>query len=188
MFEHTTQSLRRAGLALAATLPVLIAGCANYDSSPTDGIGFREARYNEMAAAKTFRDCRDEAVDLDRQARQSGSTAKYLASARMLEACEAEVGPDVAVLAEDERMRGYALSIQNYFKGGDVATARANLQLFESRFAGQDLYYPDGSSFTETMEILLGMRDRTDMGAMAMINVSQDVRSELRRARHWKQN
>ncbi len=85
-------------------------------------------------------------------------------------------------------MRAYALGIQNYLKGGDIARSRANLETFQATFAGRDLYYPDGSSFVETMEVLLGLRDRTAVGEFSMLNVNGDLKAELRRVRYWKQN
>ena len=89
-----------------------------------DGIGYREARYAEISAMREYRQCRDQALELDTKAREEGSTARYLASARLIEICEAEVGPSAAKTGEEERMRAYGLSIQNYLKGGDVAKAR----------------------------------------------------------------
>ena len=85
-------------------------------------------------------------------------------------------------------MRAYALSVQNHLKGGDVAKARENLDRFKSAFEGKDLVYADGSSFTETMEILLGLRDRSDVGEFSIVNVGESLKAELRRVRYWKRN
>lgn len=158
------------------------------NGGPTEGIGFRDARYVEIEAMRAYRQCRDDALMLDQQARQAGSAARYLASARLLETCESDLGPEVASLAQDERMRAYALSIQNYLKGGDIASARSNLETFKAAFPDYDLYYPDGSSFTETMEILLGLRDRGAVGEFSVANVGEEVKAELRRARYWQRN
>jgi hypothetical protein len=88
----------------------------------------------------------------------------------------------------EERMRNYALGVQNHFKGGDVVKARANLEKFKATFADKDLYYADGSSFVDTMEILLGLRDYTALGEFSVANVNSTVKSELRRVRYWKTN
>jgi len=153
---------------------------------PETGIGFREARFSEIAAMREYRSCRDEAVALDTQARQSGSQAQYLQSAKLLAKCDSALGPEMAGVAVEERMRGYALSVQNRLKGGDVAGARSGLEAFRTAYAGHDLYYPDGTSFTETMELVLGLKDRTAAGAFSLANVNGALKAELRRAHYWK--
>ncbi len=175
--------------ALAVVLAaVALSACTTGTQAVPEGIGFREARFQDIAAIRQYRTCRDEAVELDRQARQSASPARYLASARLLEKCEAELGSGAAGLAPEERMRAYALGIQDHFKGGDVVRARANLEAMKAAFPNQDLYYADGSSFVESMELLLGLRDRTALGEFSTVNASGEVKSELRRIRYWTQN
>jgi len=174
---------------LLGGVALLAAGCNTQTTGAFgEGIGFRQARYEEISAMRNWRQCRDDALALDRQARQENAPARYLASARMIEKCEADLGPEATGLAAEERMRAYALSIQNRLKGGDVAQARANLESFRSSFVDGDLYYPDGASFIETMEILLGMRDRTSIGEFSVANVSGELKSELRRTRYWLRN
>ena len=85
-------------------------------------------------------------------------------------------------------MRAYALGIQNYFKGGDIARAQQNLENLKTAFPGKDLYFPDGSSFVETMEVLLGMKDRSSIGQFSAVNVNQGLKAELRRVDYWKKN
>ncbi len=184
--QWTGRAALLAGLALGASL--LVACNPVSTAQQREGIGFRQARYAEISAMRAYRQCRDDALALDGQARADGSPARYLASARLLQKCEAEVGSEAGSVGQDERMRAYALSIQNYFKGGDVAQARANLQTFKGNFQGADLYFPDGSSFVESMEMLLGLRDRTAVGQFSLANVSADLKSELRRVRYWTRN
>ncbi|MDX1400624.1 MAG: hypothetical protein R3245_01770 [Kiloniellales bacterium] len=165
----------------------LLAGCSmNRATQDTSGIGFREARYADVSAMRDFRSCQDEAIELDRQARSSGDSARYLASARLLERCEAELGPDVAGISKEERMRGYGLTILNYLKGGDAASARRNLERYRQAFPDNDLYYADGSSFRETMETVLGQRDDKEYGQFALLNVSAELKDEMRRMTYWK--
>jgi hypothetical protein len=153
-----------------------------------DGIGYREARFAEISAMREYRNCRDGALDLDTKAREEGSAARYLTSARLIEKCEAELGLTTAKVAQDERMHAYALSIQNFFKGGDVAQARQNLEKFKKGFPDKDLYFADGSSFIETMEVLLGLSDRSSIGQFSVANINQALKAELRRIRYWKKN
>jgi len=155
---------------------------------PDTGIGFREARFTEIAAMREYRSCRDEALGLDAQARKTGAQPQYLQSAKLIATCDAALGPEMAGVAVEERMRAYALGVQNRLKGGDVAGARAGLETFKSAYAGRDLYYPDGTSFTETLELVLGLRDRSAVGAFSIANVNRDLKAELRRARYWKRH
>lgn len=173
-------SLLCAGIALSA--------CVTQPPSFGGGIDFREARYSEISAMRDYRDCRDMALELDREAQAKHDPAKYLASAQMIEKCEAKLGPDVAGVAHDERMRTYALSVQNHLKGGNIEQARVNLEKFTQNFTDQDLYYTDGSSFVQTMEILLGKRGAGSIGRYSDANVNSELKSELRRVRYWERN
>jgi hypothetical protein len=187
--QTLSRPLRRGILAIGfAGIVFLLGGCVTGGTDPGEGIGFREARYTEMVAVRGYRDCRDQALQMDRAARSAGDPARYLASAQLLEKCESGLGPEAAQLAKEERMRAYALASQNYLKGGDVAGAQRTLETFKTRFAGADLYLADGSSFTATMELLAGLRDRTDVGEFSVMNAGGPVKAELRRSRYWQQN
>ena len=178
---------------LARLVPYIVAGggllavaaCSHGGSA--DGIGFREARFSEMSAVRDWRSCRDEALDLDRQAREEASAARYLASAKLIEKCESDVGA-AAKVSGDERMRAYALGVQNYIKGGDVPKARETLDHLKSAFPGADFYYANGSSFIDTMEFLTGVRDRATVGVIGVSNVDEGFKSELRRTQYWTRN
>jgi hypothetical protein len=176
------------GVAMAAVLLALGACNMNAQVNPMEGIGFREARFQEISAMQQYRQCRDDALALDEQARTTGHAGRYLASARLLEKCEAEVGSEVAGVAKDERMKSYALSVQNYLKGGDVSKAGENFEAFKQAFPGQDLYFHDGSSFIETMAALFGHKKDTDFGRFAMLNVNDTLKGEMRRVNYWKRN
>ena len=177
---------KRPLLAVVVVAGALAACVTNPMAVREGGIAFREARFAEITAMRTYRACRDEALVMDDQARQGGVPARYLASARLLEQCEAELGPEAANLAPEERMRAYALSIQNYLKGGDIAKAQTNFETFKAAFAGHDLYFADGSSFIETMEVLLGLRERSAIGQFSVLNVDGALKGELRRANYWR--
>ena len=163
-----------------------LSACATDVSDPLEGIGYRQARFEQISMMREYRKCRDQGVELDRKARSSGANGTYLASARVLEKCESGLGPDAAGIARDERMRTYALSVQNYFKGGNVEQARENFDKFKQTFPDHDLYYPDGSSFTVTMAALLGRKERWSFGEFSALNVNDTVKSEMRRMLYWK--
>ena len=189
--QQTNQtSIKRAIFLTVITGTILLIAACNPQTTAlqNEGIGFRQARFTEISAMREYRKCRAAALTLDRQARTEGSGARYLAAARMLAGCEASVGPEGAHLAQDERIAAYALIVQDYFKGGDVAKARTSLTTFKQNYKGADLYYADGASFIETMEILLGLRDRMAVGEFSIANVSGELKTELRRVRYWTRN
>lgn len=163
-----------------------LAGCASDVNDALEGIGYREARFEQLASMREYRACRDQGMELDRQARNSGASGTYLASARVLAKCETGLGPAGAGIPREERMRAYALSVQNYFKGGDVEQARDNFGRFRKQFAGYDFYYPDGTSFVTTMEALLGQRERWTFGEFSALNINDGLKSEMRRVLYWK--
>ncbi len=191
--RNTPKTLARQGavrLITAVAALTTLGACTLYPPPPSDGsgIGFREARFNEIAAMREYRACRDEALELDHQARATGNAGRYLASARLLEKCESALGPDVNGIAEDERVRAYALSIQNYIRGGDLESARTNLQTFQAAFPGKDLYYTDGSSFIDTSRVLLGQVQTHDLGPYSTLNVNDGLKTEMRRVSYWRKN
>ena len=168
---------------------VAVSACSTSKDLPDFGsVDFRESRYDDIATLNGFRDCRDQAVELDSQARTSGDPARYLSSAELLERCDRDLGTDGDVVPEDERMRAHGLGIQNYIKGGDAGSARRRLERFKLLYTDKDLYYPDGSSFRSTMEVLLGQREDRDYGRYSMLNVSSTLKDEMRRIEYWKHN
>lgn len=153
-----------------------------------EGIGYRQARSMELSAMREWRDCRDEALALDEAARRDANPAQYRASAAMLERCETALGPGVAGLALEERMRAFALAVQNYLKAGDPARARRSLEAFKAGFADRDLYYADGTSFIETMTVLVEVADGRAPRDLLLVNVGSRLRGEIRRMRQWARN
>jgi hypothetical protein len=154
-------------------------------SASREGIDFRVNRNTEIMAARSWRDCRDAAMVLDSQARKSASTAKYAASARALQTCDAGL-QNADVIDEQERMQANALAVQNHLKSGNIAVARDALDKFKSAFVGQDLYYPDGSSFVSTMEVLVSLKPKHTVGSYSVANVNDAVKAEIRRMNYWK--
>ncbi len=180
--------LGRIGLLGAALVSISACQTLYGNQEQAEGIGYRQARFEEINAMREYRDCSEQALQLDEQARLNKSAAKYLASAKLITKCEAELGPEAAEVAVEERMRTYGLGIQNFLKGGDIVTARQNLQQFQQSFAGKDLYFADGTSFIETMSALLGQESDTSFGQYSMLNVNNELKSEMRRVNYWKNN
>lgn len=168
--------------------PLALVGFLSACQSATTGdlyesVDYRQNRFTEISAVREYSACVDEAMGLDVKAREQNNTARYLASAQLLEKCEVNMGPDARHVVMEERMRAYALNIQNYFKGSDVVKARENLEKFKINFSGRDLYYDDGSSFIDTMDFLFSTHSND---SEAFLNVSKSVRSEMRRMAHWQ--
>lgn len=166
----------------------VLGGCVPATTGGMEGIGFRQARFQEISAMREYRSCVDDALKVAEQAKTSGQAGGYRASAKLLERCESSLGPEAETLAREERMRNYGLSIVNYVKAGDIQNAQANLETFKKSFDGHDLYLPNGASFVDTMTLLTVKRDDASPQEMAMMNVSSTLRAEIQRVRFWKHN
>jgi len=166
----------------------MLAGCVPATTGGGEGIGYRQARFQEISAMRSYRSCIDDAMKVAEDARRQGHAAGYGRSAQIIEKCEADVGPEATTLAQEERMRAYAVSVLNYVKAGDLASARRNLETFKKSFDGHDLYLSDGSSFVDTMTVITAAKDYARPHRIAMMNVSQDLRTEMQRVAFWKRN
>lgn len=182
---HSTRLLRRIATLSGAVL--LLGACSMIDNSdPLNDLSFRESRFEQMQGIKAFEACRDEGLTLDSQARSRASAGAFLNSARVLDGCNANLGSAASAVSKSERMRVQALASLNYFKAGDVEQARRSFEGFKAAYPDNDLYFADGSSFTETTEVLLGRTDPISFGQFAALNVNKRLKSEMRRLNHWK--
>lgn len=177
----------RTPAASTVLIALTCAGLAGCLAPPPDaaGIGFREARFQEAQAMRDWRACRDQGMELDRQAAQAGSPARYLSAARVLEGCESELGAEAAALAPEERMHAYGTAIQARLKGGDPDGARTGLERFRTAFPERDLYFDDGTSFIDSVSAVL----TAGAGAAAPrgpANVTGALGDELRRLARWR--
>ena len=66
----------------------------------------------------------------------------------------------------------------------DLMQANAYLEVFKSKF-NKDLMYPDGSSFTSNIELILNYKNEVDELNLAMINANPKLKNELKRAWYW---
>ncbi len=184
-----TNSSRTAPVLLAGVVVLgALGGCVPATTGGMEGIGFRQARFQEISAMREYRACVDDALKVAEQARTSGQAGGYQASAKLLERCESNLGPEASTLATEERMRNYGLGIINYIKAGDIQKAQINLETFKRSFDGHDLYLPNGASFIDSVTLLTSKRDDASPQEMAMMNVSSTLRAEIQRVRFWKHN
>jgi len=182
---HPNTLLRR--LAILSGAALLLGACSlTGNSDPLNDVSFRESRFEQMQSINAFEACRDEGLTLDSQARSRASAGAFLNSARVLDGCGANLGSAASAVPIAERMRVHALASLNYFKGGDVEQARRSFEGFKASYPDNDLYFADGSSFTETTAVLLGRTDPISFGQFAALNVNKTMKSEMRRLNHWK--
>lgn len=188
-FQHIfRKAARHAATSAGLTGMLLLAGCIPATTGGPEGIGFRQARFQEISAMRAYRGCVDDALKVAEDARPTGNVAAYRTSAKIIEKCEADLGPEGANIAQEERMRAYAVGILNYIKAGDIEKARSNLETFVATFDGYDLYMPDGASFVDTVELLTKTSGGASSQQTAMLNISPTLRSEMQRVRFWKHN
>lgn len=174
-------AVRLPAYGLAILLAGALSSCAPAPPMAKEGIGYREARFAEVQAMRAYRDCRDEGLALDRRARDGGDPGRYLAVARVLETCEADLGQAASMLSVEERMRAYAVAVQARLKAGDVAGARAALARFEAAFDGRDLYFEDGASVIDSIAAVLNGGPAPAGGG-----VSRPLADELARFARWR--
>ncbi|MGB0632366.1 MAG: hypothetical protein ACPGRZ_16880 [Alphaproteobacteria bacterium] len=166
---------------------LILAACnLNQTANPLPDTGFREARFEQMQKLQAFRGCRDQALQLDTQARSRASAPAFLTSAQVLDKCVADLGPAAATVPADERMRLQAMSVVNYFRGGDIEMARRQFESFKTSWPEHDLYFAGGTSFIATAEALLGRTEEKTFGQFMALNVTDEVKTEMRRLNHWK--
>ena len=92
-------------MTVSAAAALLLSACAMGGPDLSEVIGFREARFDAISAMREYRNCRDDAMDLDAQARKSGDPGRYIASARILEKCESGLPREASEVGRDERLR-----------------------------------------------------------------------------------
>jgi hypothetical protein len=153
-------------------------------------VGFHQMRLGDLQTINNFESCVEEGISRDTMARDNGDPAQFLSSAEILEGCEYHVIDGTHLVPEDQRMKVYALSIQNYFIGGDVAIAKTNLEKFRTTFQGKDLIYADGTSFTDTYDVLFSYThsDKKSLLNLASMNAKPSVKDEVRRVWYWENN
>ena len=127
-----------------------------------------------------FEQCVDEVWQQDLQAKNNASYPLYLSSAKLATHCLDIIGSDGS---KQQKMRLLALSIQNFIKGGDINNAQTNLKIFNENYPNKDLYYTDGTSFSQTMELLLNF---SNQNTIEILNVSPELKSEIRRMNYWQ--
>ena len=115
---------------------------------------------------------------------KDNSISLYSKSAEILSKCDQIVGNYNAIITQDQRMKNYALSIQNYLKSGRLKVASLKLEDFKNKF-DRDLIYSDGSSFIKNTEAILDIANEKKGLDLEMTNSNRKIKSELKRIWHW---
>lgn len=176
-------------LVYLTSVATLLTACQTPSSfRSVEHIDFRADRYNELRLVADFNECKNEGLELDRRAQESKDFSLHLASAEKLLSCHYELDGNTALVDQEQNMKAVALSAQNFVKGGSTDRARVASEVFELSFGGRDLVYPDGSSFKQTMNVILDNSEDINQFALASTNARPKVKKEIRRAWHWTVN
>ena len=98
--------------------------------------------------------------------------------------CDQIIGNYNTIITQDQRMKNYALSIQNYLKSGRLKVASLKLEDFKNKF-DRDLIYSDGSSFIKNTEAILDIANEKKGLDLEMNNSNRKIKSELKRIWYW---
>ena len=180
-------NLRRHAKVTAVILAsMMIVGCSMNQASNPMPYQRNIAEVEDLLKMKAFEQCRDEALQLDAEARSRGVAGGFVTSARVMDGCISDIGRAAQRVEAEERMRLMALSVVNYLKGGEVEAARLQYEKFKKSWPDRDLYLNGGVSFVETAEALLGRTEDQTFGQFTAMNISDEAKAEMRRLNHWK--
>jgi len=116
------------------------------------------------------------------------SAAKYHFSAKRALSCLGSV-PLFSMKADKLKvMQIHALAIVNLLKSGELNQAQYELSRFIKKHPYADLMLADGSSFVDSMNLLLGEVPLKLAAKNSLLNAHVALKSELRRQQYWKVN
>lgn len=182
--------------ALMLALGASLAACqtsglpfANNIQQQYDAITYRDNRVQQTINVQSWKDCTKQGLDMAQTAADTQNPGQYVRSAEILQTCASNLNEKNAHHLKNDRMRYAALSVVNYFKGGDIAMARQAFNQYKTDFADNDLYFSnDKSSFASTMEVLLATAPNSHVGRFSITNINDDLKSEFRRVNYWSSN
>lgn len=134
--------------------------------------------------SKEFEQCRSEAMAMDSSAQRQQSTAQYHRAAVLFEHCVNTYSIYAEDIPADDMIELQALSVLGYIKAGELELASRQLQLMQSAFPHHDIYLQDGSSFIDSMTLLL-TANITNQTQQRLLNTSKAVTSEFKRRQYW---
>ena len=142
---------------------------------------------NQANLTRSYQECIKDGKKIDALASQNikNSISLFHKSARVLVKCNDTLKNQNHFISKEDQMKNLALGIQNFVKSGDLKQANIYLEVFKNKF-NKDLMYPDGSSFTSSIELILNYKNEVDELNLAMINANPKLKNELKRAWYWK--
>ena len=179
VYSLTTWRLRWAGLGLLAC--AALSGCSQPTQPQGEADATTRAAQLQMQARQAFAECQDQALTLDRSARQQQSVAQYALAANQMLGCVNQASSDVS---QSSLMRLHALAIVDYLKAGEVQQAQQHLVAFTQSYPDQDLYFNDAYSFVDTMSLLL----QASSVQPSLSNARKETLRELQRRDYWLQH
>jgi hypothetical protein len=169
-------------IALVSLLGLGLGGCTTV---ATDDFGSQS--YLAAQSQLAFDECHGGAMTRSRLAATESTAALYYSAATAMNNCLTDV-TDNDVLDSPMAMQAQALATMDFIKAGDLDAARATLAEFEHRYPDLDLYFADGSSYVESVRLLLGEYVQRDVAPGSLLNVGKKLKSELRRVDYWQQH
>ena len=134
-------------------------------------------------SADHFNDCKTAALDKSQDADNGKSAALYHAAGRNLSFCVENAGHETDV---SELLSLQALAAVNYFKAGDIETARSVFQTYRDMAETTDLYFSDGTSVHDNLSMLLGYESEGASRVGSLTNAKDALKSEYRRIEYWQ--
>ncbi len=134
-------------------------------------------------ASFDFNACQRQALIKDRTAIDGKTAALYHAAASEFAYCT-----DMADDATDipDLLRAQAAATLNYFKAGDMSSARTAFDDYQSLGSNRDLYFADGTSVRDNLALLLGYETGQAASAGSLLNAKTTLKSEIRRVNYWQ--
>ena len=144
------------------------------------------ASINQGHLTRSYQKCVEDGKEIDALASQNtkNSISLFHKSASILVKCNEILKNQNHFISKEVEMKNFALGIQNFVKSGNLSQASTYLEVFKSKF-DKDLMYPDGSSFTSNMELILNYKNEVNEFNLAMINANPKLKNEIKRAWYW---
>jgi hypothetical protein len=179
-------SIKYKKLIFAGFLGFTLANCNITNDNKNARIETAISNVKISNSLRSYNKCVEDGKSFDSLAATKNEEAEslYNKSARILNDCDFIISDNPYIVNEKERMKNYALSIQNYIKAGNLIQASLNFRDFQKTF-DKDLTYKDGSSFAENIETILTYNETNGSGAFALVNNSRSIRKELKRIKYW---
>lgn len=116
----------------------------------------------------------------------NNNAAQLHGAAKVAEQCLTELDAAPNSISQQQAMRLHALSVYAYLAAGDAERATVQLQTLELQYPHHDLYLADGSSFVQSLQLLLGEVAISQANPQSLLNASATVKQEIQRIQYWQ--